>query len=80
MSDPKDVVRRFFATLGTGDFHAVGEFLTDNIMRSRPVATLPPASPKPSAKAGSAGLMRWAQQRHKRLRPFRKATSPTASG
>src|ERR1700743_3380415 len=29
MSDPKDVVRRFFATLGTGDFAAVGEFFTD---------------------------------------------------
>ena len=24
-SDPKDVVRRFFATLGTGDFAAIGE-------------------------------------------------------
>jgi len=29
MSDPKDVVRRFFATLGTGDFAAIGEFFTD---------------------------------------------------
>ena len=25
-SDPKDVVRRFFATLATGDFAAIGEF------------------------------------------------------
>ena len=24
-SDPKDVVRRFFQTLGTGDFNAIGE-------------------------------------------------------
>ena len=30
MSDPKDVVRRFFDTLGTGDFAAVGEFFTDD--------------------------------------------------
>ena len=30
MSDPKDVVRRFFATLGTGDFAAIGEFFTDD--------------------------------------------------
>src|SRR5262249_45205783 len=29
-SDPKDVVRRFFATLGTGDFAAIGEFFTDD--------------------------------------------------
>ena len=29
-SDPKDVVRRFFATLGTGDFAAVGEFFDDD--------------------------------------------------
>jgi len=29
MSDPKDVVRRFFETLGTGDFAAIGEFFTD---------------------------------------------------
>lgn len=29
-SDPKDVVRRFFQTLGTGDFTAVGEFFTDD--------------------------------------------------
>ena len=29
MSDPKDVVRRFFATLSTGDFAAIGEFFTD---------------------------------------------------
>jgi ketosteroid isomerase-like protein len=30
MSDPKDVVRRFFATLGTGDFAAIGAFFTDD--------------------------------------------------
>jgi ketosteroid isomerase-like protein len=30
MPDPKDVVRRFFATLGTGDFAAIGEFFTDD--------------------------------------------------
>ena len=30
MSDPKDVVRRFFGTLGTGDFAAIGEFFTDD--------------------------------------------------
>jgi hypothetical protein len=30
MSDPKDVVRRFFAALGTGDLAAVGEFFTDD--------------------------------------------------
>src|ERR1700689_4747482 len=30
MSDPKDVVRRFFDTLGTGDFAAIGEFFTDD--------------------------------------------------
>ena len=29
-SDPKDVVRRFFAALGTGDFTAIGEFFTDD--------------------------------------------------
>jgi ketosteroid isomerase-like protein len=29
-SDPKDVLRRFFATLGTGDFAAIGEFFTDD--------------------------------------------------
>jgi ketosteroid isomerase-like protein len=29
MSDPKDVVRRFFDTLGTGDYAAIGEFFTD---------------------------------------------------
>ena len=29
MSDPKDMVRRFFGTLGTGDLAAVGEFFTD---------------------------------------------------
>jgi ketosteroid isomerase-like protein len=29
MSDAKDVVRRFFATLSTGDFAAIGEFFTD---------------------------------------------------
>jgi uncharacterized protein len=29
-SEPKDVVRRFFATLGTGDFAAIGEFFTDD--------------------------------------------------
>ena len=29
-SDPKDVVRRFFQTLGTGDFTAIGEFFTDD--------------------------------------------------
>ena len=29
-SDPKDVVRRFFATLGTGDFAAIGEFFDDD--------------------------------------------------
>jgi len=29
MSDPKDVVRRFFDTLGTGDFDAIGKFFTD---------------------------------------------------
>lgn len=34
MSDPKDVVRRFFATLGTGDFAATGEFFThDSVWR-----------------------------------------------
>jgi ketosteroid isomerase-like protein len=27
---PKDVVRRFFATLGTGNFAAIGEFFTDD--------------------------------------------------
>ena len=27
--NPKDVVRRFFDTLGTGDFAAIGEFFTD---------------------------------------------------
>ena len=30
MSDPKDVVRRFFETLGTGNFAAIGEFFTDD--------------------------------------------------
>jgi uncharacterized protein len=30
MSHPKDVVRRFFATLSTGDFTAIGEFFTDD--------------------------------------------------
>src|ERR1700744_3295437 len=30
MPDPKDVVRRFFATLGTGNFAAIGEFFTDD--------------------------------------------------
>src|ERR1700749_954915 len=30
MSDPKDVVRRFFGTLGTGDFAAIGEFFDDD--------------------------------------------------
>lgn len=30
MPDPKDVVRRFFATLGTGDFTAIGGFFTDD--------------------------------------------------
>jgi uncharacterized protein len=30
MSDPKDVVRRFFETLGTGDFAAIGEFFDDD--------------------------------------------------
>lgn len=30
MSDPKDVVRRFFDTLGTGNFTAIGEFFTDD--------------------------------------------------
>ncbi|MGH3291406.1 MAG: nuclear transport factor 2 family protein, partial [Trebonia sp.] len=30
MSDPKDVVRRFFGTLSTGDFTALGEFFTDD--------------------------------------------------
>lgn len=29
-SGPKDVVRRFFATLGTGDFAAIGEFFDDD--------------------------------------------------
>jgi len=29
-SDPKDVVRRFFETLGTGDFAAIGGFFTDD--------------------------------------------------
>jgi ketosteroid isomerase-like protein len=29
MSDQKDVVRRFFATLSTGDLAAIGEFFTD---------------------------------------------------
>jgi hypothetical protein len=28
--NPKDVVRRFFDTLGTGDFAAIGEFFTDD--------------------------------------------------
>jgi ketosteroid isomerase-like protein len=28
--DPKDVVRRFFDTLSTGDFDKIGEFLTDD--------------------------------------------------
>jgi uncharacterized protein len=30
MSDPKDVVQRFFDTLGTGDFAAIGEFFDDD--------------------------------------------------
>jgi uncharacterized protein len=30
MSDPKDVVRRFFDTLSTGDFAAIGEFFNDD--------------------------------------------------
>ena len=30
MSDPKDVVRRFFETLGSGNFAAIGEFFTDD--------------------------------------------------
>jgi uncharacterized protein len=30
MSDPKEVVRRFFETLGTGNFAAIGEFFTDD--------------------------------------------------
>jgi ketosteroid isomerase-like protein len=30
MSDAKDVVRRFFDTLGTGDFARIGEFFTDD--------------------------------------------------
>lgn len=30
MPDPKEVVRRFFATLGTGDFTAIGAFFTDD--------------------------------------------------
>ena len=30
MSDPKDVVRRFFDTLSTGDFDAIGKFFTDD--------------------------------------------------
>jgi len=29
MSDPKDVVRRFFAMLATGNLDAIGEFFTD---------------------------------------------------
>ena len=29
-SDPKDVMRRFFATLSTGDFNAIGEFFDDD--------------------------------------------------
>ena len=29
-SDPKDVLRRFFATLSTGDFDAIGEFFGDD--------------------------------------------------
>lgn len=29
-SDPKEVLRRFFATLSTGDFTAIGEFFTDD--------------------------------------------------
>lgn len=29
-SDPKEVLRRFFATLSTGDFAAIGEFFTDD--------------------------------------------------
>lgn len=29
-SDPKDVLRRFFATLSTGDFNAIGEFFEDD--------------------------------------------------
>jgi ketosteroid isomerase-like protein len=28
--DPKDIVRRFFDTLGTGDFAAIGAFFTDD--------------------------------------------------
>ena len=28
--DPKDVLRRFFATLSTGDFDAIGEFFDDD--------------------------------------------------
>jgi ketosteroid isomerase-like protein len=30
MSDPKDVVRRFFEALGTGDFAQIGAFFTDD--------------------------------------------------
>ena len=30
MSDPKDVVRRFFEALGTGDFAKIGAFFTDD--------------------------------------------------
>jgi uncharacterized protein len=30
MPDPKDVLRRFFATLSTGDFDAIGEFFDDD--------------------------------------------------
>lgn len=29
-SDPKDVLRRFFATLSSGDFDAIGEFFGDD--------------------------------------------------
>jgi uncharacterized protein len=29
MSEPKDVVRRFFDTLGTGNFDAIGKFFTE---------------------------------------------------
>jgi ketosteroid isomerase-like protein len=29
-SDPKDVLRRFFATLSTGDYEAIGEFFGDD--------------------------------------------------
>ena len=43
-SGPKDVVRRFFATLGTGDFAAIGEFFdADSVWQVNDVARGLPA-------------------------------------